>query len=567
MFAIETGAAAVRAPGWRRPTAALRAAERVAAQGAGLPPGMGRWQLLALLRGAARPLGLTAPMLALLTLYVEESWDQDWAAGAEPVVPVPMAEIAAALGRSERQVRNIEAALARRGLLCWRDSGNHQRRGRRDPRSGALLWAFGPSLAPLRARAGEIAALAAAMRAERAEARRLRLGLSGHRARIRAELAELDPAAPGVPALAALAAALPRRAPAALAALRAAHAEAAALRAALAALAGTGAAAAGLAEISRPPSSDDHPETAMNGSAGPAAAGPAAAPPPGRTREAVRTGEVPEDRLARRGPGRGPGGESGPRLGRGPGGGGAGPRPALTPALARAAAGPALAALWPPGPPRWSGLVAAAGALAPGFGIGAPLWAESCARLGREGAALCLLLLEQALRRPDEGRLPPVTRPGGYFRALAARAAAGRLDLAAALARLVPEAPPRAPAGRGPGAGSAGAADPARRPGREALVGEIGRPGGERPLAPCRGRRLTAAEAEAREQGGQEEEAGRAPEPEDQHGAEAGAAGGPARPAEQRGAAIGAEDQPERKAHDVTRRRRAVPGRSLTGQA
>ena len=179
--------------GIRPANARSRRVEGLAAHFNGLPEGVTRWRLMAAARGAARRLVLTVSMLALLEHYVDRSHDQDWTAGAEPVIGWPLIDIAEALGKSERQIRNLERALAERGLLCWRDSGNHHRKGRRD-RSGALVYAYGPSLAPMGARALEIIALAGEARRELAELRRTRMEISALRRRIRAEMRHRAPA-------------------------------------------------------------------------------------------------------------------------------------------------------------------------------------------------------------------------------------------------------------------------------------------------------------------------------------------------------------------------------------
>lgn len=383
------------ARGLRPLDAAALGRERAAATATGLPEGMGRWQLLACLRTAAPALGLSPPMVALVTRLVELTWDADWEAGAEPVVPVPLLEIAEALGRSERQVRSLEAALASRGLLVFRDSGNHHRRGRRDARTGRLLWASGPSLAPLRARAAEIRAVAAEVRAGQAEARRLRLGIQGLRRRIRAGLAALGAAGAG---LAAAFAAEPDRAGAGtpLAELRARHGALAALAARVeaglladAAPGGT----AGQPEVSGRHEFNDTTNPSVNGSCGARRDERPATGRQGRTRT-----EVP-----------------------------------VTPALARAAAGPMLRALLPAGPVGWADLADAAGRLLPFVGIGPAQWQGLAAEMGRERAALCLLLLERGLGREEGGRAPPVARPGGWLEALRRRAADGRFDLMGAV--------------------------------------------------------------------------------------------------------------------------------------
>ncbi|RMF38966.1 MAG: hypothetical protein D6754_06340, partial [Alphaproteobacteria bacterium] len=58
---------------------------------------------------------------------------------------------------------------------------------------------------------------------------------------------------------------------------------------------------------------------------------------------------------------------------------------------------------------------------------------EACAGLGRERAALCLIVLERAMGRQAGEAHAPVRNPSGYFRALIRRGRAGRLDLPASL--------------------------------------------------------------------------------------------------------------------------------------
>jgi replication initiation protein RepC len=158
----------------------------------GLPEGVTRWRLAAALRGAARPLGLSASMLALLELYIDLSYDADWTPGAEPIIIRPLYEIAERLGRSERQVRNLERRLADCGLLAWRDSGNHRRQGRRDWKTNRLIYGYGPTLAPLGARASEIIALAQREREEIMAIRRSRLAIASLKRTLNTLLANLD---------------------------------------------------------------------------------------------------------------------------------------------------------------------------------------------------------------------------------------------------------------------------------------------------------------------------------------------------------------------------------------
>ena len=177
-----------QAYGLGRPSLAAHRATRMADGFVGLPDGITRWQLTAALRTAAARLNLSSTMLRVVELYIDMTYDADWQSGSEPIVCRPLVEIADRLGISERQVRNIERGLVERGLLAWRDSANHHRRGRRDHRTGRLIYAYGPSLAPLGCRAEEILQIAKQCRHEVAELRRHRIAIAALRKRVRTEL-------------------------------------------------------------------------------------------------------------------------------------------------------------------------------------------------------------------------------------------------------------------------------------------------------------------------------------------------------------------------------------------
>jgi replication initiation protein RepC len=178
--------------GIRRTTPSLLEADRVAAGFSGLPSGVSRWTVMRVTRLAAPLLGVTARELQLLEIYIEHTFDADWSAGAEPIVITPVIELAEALGVSERQVRNIEHKLLARGLITFRDSGNHARRGRRDRKTGRLVYGYGPSLAALAARFAEIDALAEQVRIDRLKARQTRQAIAALRRRITADIDLLE---------------------------------------------------------------------------------------------------------------------------------------------------------------------------------------------------------------------------------------------------------------------------------------------------------------------------------------------------------------------------------------
>ena len=59
------------------------------------------------------------------------------------------------------------------------------------------------------------------------------------------------------------------------------------------------------------------------------------------------------------------------------------------------------------------------------LGLGHDVWVEACSALGEQAAAVCVILIDHAMHRPDN----TVRKPGGYFRAMIGRAGRGELHL------------------------------------------------------------------------------------------------------------------------------------------
>jgi hypothetical protein len=59
------------------------------------------------------------------------------------------------------------------------------------------------------------------------------------------------------------------------------------------------------------------------------------------------------------------------------------------------------------------------------LGISHTIWAEACAVLGDKAAAVCVILIDHAMHRPDN----TVRKPGAYFRAMIRKSQAGELHL------------------------------------------------------------------------------------------------------------------------------------------
>lgn len=360
--------------------------EAIADRFDGLPQGVTRWRLAAALRAAARPLGLTSPMLRLLEHYIDLSYDQDWTMGSEPVIGRPLTEIAAALGRGERQIRNIERALMEKGLLVFRDSGNHQRRARRDRKTGLQSHAYGPSLAPLGARAMEIIDAATRARAELQAASRLRLAISARRRRLRALLEEARERGIESGDLAERFAETPARSPARLS-LNALHAR----RDTLDMLTG---------EL----------ETRLHATTNQADEPPAIAsqgeifdrPSPDTSLKQAASSLRSDKRSTNE-------------------------KPIRLETIMRAA-GPLLrnSMAMNNHDPGWRELIDAAHDSLPAIGVDQNLWGEACQNMGRERAALAVLILERGLDRTDGA---PIRWPNAYLRGMMRRNADGALHL------------------------------------------------------------------------------------------------------------------------------------------
>ena len=169
------------------------ASEAIANRFEGLPCGTSRWALVALVRQSAGHFGLSAREMTFIEDLVADTYDVDWTAGSEPVVFTPVYELAERQGVSERQIRNIERALVEKNLLCWRDSGNHVRKGKRD-KTGRIVYAYGVSLAPMAARAAEIREAAIQSQQEASERRQARHRIHALRRRVR-QLGQMVPPA------------------------------------------------------------------------------------------------------------------------------------------------------------------------------------------------------------------------------------------------------------------------------------------------------------------------------------------------------------------------------------
>lgn len=141
-FPQSRGGGRVSSPGYRQ---SLELSEEFA----GLEEDVDRYDLLLLVKRVGKGAGFTPRMIQLLDYYMAFTRDLDWRTGGRPIVYQSLARTSLDLGVSERQIQKLEQQLFAAGAITWHDSGNHKRYGQRDPRTGEILFAFGVDLTPL----------------------------------------------------------------------------------------------------------------------------------------------------------------------------------------------------------------------------------------------------------------------------------------------------------------------------------------------------------------------------------------------------------------------------------
>lgn len=133
-----------------------------------------KWKLYRALCEARLKLGLTDRALSLLNALLTFHPSNELSAEQGLVVFPSNAQLSArAHGMAEQTIRRHLSALVDAGLIARKDSANGKRYARRDG-EGTIDEAFGFSLAPLLARAGEIERLAAEVVSERLVLQRIR---------------------------------------------------------------------------------------------------------------------------------------------------------------------------------------------------------------------------------------------------------------------------------------------------------------------------------------------------------------------------------------------------------
>jgi len=156
----------------------------------GLEEDVNRFHALKLIKKAGKDAGFTAELIELLEYYLVRTDEIDWTEGNQPICYQSVVNTAQDLDISERQVRNRERALNALGALTWEDSGNFKRYGVRDRETRRIMYAFGVDLSPLASLIPILEYKVEEKKALKALWGEHKRKISGLRARIRALLAE-----------------------------------------------------------------------------------------------------------------------------------------------------------------------------------------------------------------------------------------------------------------------------------------------------------------------------------------------------------------------------------------
>jgi hypothetical protein len=410
--------------GGRISSAALRHSHQQCEDFAGLEATTNRYDLLLLVKRAGKAAGFSSRMIHLLDYYMAFTRDTDWEEGARPIVYQSQSKTALDLGVSERQVQRLEQSLFEAGALTWNDSGNHRRYGQRCNKTGRILYAYGVDLTPLAFLKSKLEAKLQEKELYDRAWLETKRQISWYRRQICAVLAEgeeggeqpdwLQQSAVSYEGLA-----VPIRTYMSLEDLRGLLAEHKAL---YSRITGQLESLSEIKKTDKVSSRDDAPvvhyySTKQESSdKSDTRRRPASCLQESVVEPAATKPQHPANRTKAR--------EEGASVG----------DMILATGLQHITVKQALNAASErfknhipieTRPLNWNDMVEAAARLKPELYISQKSWGEACLTLGRAGAAVCLLLTDQAMLREDD----PVRKPGAYFRAMINRARSGELHL------------------------------------------------------------------------------------------------------------------------------------------
>ena len=128
----------------------------------GLPPRVGRFELLRLFEQVARPgLGLSSATVALVRNYILRTMDGDYLSGRIGAMWTQACRFAEALGLTPRSINSAERGLEQAGFIVRNTGIKGERAG--DRQVGIVVWAAGINLAPPVERFAELQAKAEAL--------------------------------------------------------------------------------------------------------------------------------------------------------------------------------------------------------------------------------------------------------------------------------------------------------------------------------------------------------------------------------------------------------------------
>ncbi|WP_371743936.1 plasmid replication protein RepC [Mangrovicoccus sp. HB161399] len=157
--------------GWRRQDGSLLHAELLGREGERVS--VAKSEAMVALKRAAALIGLKPAQVLLMDTLAAFSQAQDWDSGQRPVVWPSNALLTDRTGLSLSALRRHLRKLCDAGVLCFRDSPNGKRWGRRGT-DGLITEAYGFDLSPLAARAQELRTLHERHETERLAAASLR---------------------------------------------------------------------------------------------------------------------------------------------------------------------------------------------------------------------------------------------------------------------------------------------------------------------------------------------------------------------------------------------------------
>ncbi|WP_380059000.1 plasmid replication protein RepC (plasmid) [Falsihalocynthiibacter sp. SS001] len=171
--------------GWRKATAGLAAAEQLAKEGERVA--IPKTQAFVAVKRVGARIGLKAGDMLLLDTLGAFTQSQDWEEGQRPIVWASNAYLMEQTGFSLSALKRHARRLAEIGVICFKDSPNGKRWGRRDA-DGRIIEAYGFDLSPLSARVEEFEQLQAELQAEREFCQRLKRQITVARRMIRARI-------------------------------------------------------------------------------------------------------------------------------------------------------------------------------------------------------------------------------------------------------------------------------------------------------------------------------------------------------------------------------------------